>query len=440
MTQRIVMVGAGVSGMCAVTELLKKGYPGKNIIVIDKGKDPYQRKSEEVMHGAFGAGLFSDGKLVYLHNQIGGSLSKYCGEEKANYLTNRVLEFVKEFHPDNTKIMYSEPIKEPNFIKPYFNLRMAPTWHIGTNYLHEMGKRWYDWLVEKGVKFFWETDVLDIDFNEKQILIQIKNDKYPTPFSYYKLVYATGKSGIDLTQKLIDKHNLKTQPKPVQIGVRFEAPQKYFQELIDISYDFKLYKKFEDEGVSIRSFCTNNVAAYVASEETYGMKSYNGHSYKEESKINNMTNFGILMEIKGINNPFEWAKDVVSKCQVEGKGVYYSPFGTRQPTLSAEGKDMDLHIITDPARFNMFMAEAMGKYAEFIFNYIRDLDIVFGFGNDFGVYVPEVKFLSNEVLVNYDDLSLIDYPDVYFAGDSLSARGIMVSGAQGIYIAESLLK
>ncbi len=33
---------------------------------------------------------------------------------------------------------------------------------------------------------------------------------------------------------------------------------------LDISYDFKLYRKFDDEGVSLRSFCTNNNAAYVA--------------------------------------------------------------------------------------------------------------------------------------------------------------------------------
>jgi hypothetical protein len=34
---------------------------------------------------------------------------------------------------------------------------------------------------------------------------------------------------------------------------------------------------------------------------------------------------------------------------------------------------------------------------------------------------------------------LIDYPNVHFVGDALSARGITVSGAQGIYVSESLL-
>ncbi len=48
---------------------------------------------------------------------------------------------------------------------------------------------------------------------------------------------------------------------------KWRAPQHHFQKLIDISYDFKLYRKFEDKGVSLRSFCTNNNAAYVAVEE-----------------------------------------------------------------------------------------------------------------------------------------------------------------------------
>jgi uncharacterized FAD-dependent dehydrogenase len=65
---------------------------------------------------------------------------------------------------------------------------------------------------------------------------------------------------------------------------------------------------------------------------------------------------------------------------------------------------------------------------------------VFKFGDDWGIYIPEVKYLSPEPLVNYTDLSLTEYPNIHFAGDALSARGISVSGAHGIYAAESILK
>jgi uncharacterized FAD-dependent dehydrogenase len=64
---------------------------------------------------------------------------------------------------------------------------------------------------------------------------------------------------------------------------------------------------------------------------------------------------------------------------------------------------------------------------------------VFNFGDDWGIYIPEVKYLSPEPLVNYTNLALNEFPNVHFVGDALSARGITVSGAHGIYVAESLI-
>jgi uncharacterized FAD-dependent dehydrogenase len=62
-----------------------------------------------------------------------------------------------------------------------------------------------------------------------------------------KCIIGTGKSGIDFSSKLSKKYDLPTEAKSVQLGVRFEAPQHHFQKLIDISYDFKLYRKFDDK-------------------------------------------------------------------------------------------------------------------------------------------------------------------------------------------------
>ena len=59
--------------------------------------------------------------------------------------------------------------------------------------------------------------------------------------------------------------------------------------------------------------------------------------------------------------------------------------------------------------------------------------------DDWGIYIPEVKYLSPEPFVNYRNLSLTKFPNVHFVGDALSARGITVSGAQGTYVAEDIL-
>jgi uncharacterized FAD-dependent dehydrogenase len=427
--KKIVIVGAGVAGINAATKLVDNGYPGHLITIIDKGSDPYVRKPEEVMTGFMGCGLWSDGKLTY-HTAIGGVLSKYCGEEKAMELMDQVIQMVTRFHPDPSQIMKSDPQAEPDFIKPHFGLRLFPVYHIGTDYLHEIGKRWYDYLVSRGVNFLWETEVNDISFNDSIVFLKGHGSRF---IRYDELIFAVGKSGIDFGKKLADDYKLPTEPKSVQIGVRFEAPQKYFQKLIDVSYDFKLYQKFDN--VSLRSFCTNNNAAYVAVENTYGDISYNGHAKKGEEYRNDMTNFGILMEIKGIENPFEWCRDVVRKLQSEGTGLYYSP--SRIVSTTSEGNTVSATQISWLELIKV--VDVMYPYFEYVVNFIDQMNKVFEFGDDWGMYIPEVKYLSPEPLVDYANLALIEYPNVHFVGDALSARGITVSGAQGIYVAEALL-
>ena len=430
MQDKIVIVGAGVAGVNAATKLVDNGYPGELITIIDMGKDPYNRKYSEVMEGFLGAGGWSDGKLTY-HTSIGGQLSKYCGEDKAMELFDQVIDNFKRFHPKPEEVQCSDPQAEPDFIKPYFGLRLFPVWHIGTDYLHEIGKNWYDFLVDSGVEFIWETKVTEIDF-EEQIVFCNPDSHF---LEYDTLIFGVGKSGIDFGKQLAEKYDLPTEPKPVQIGVRFEAPQKHFQKLIDVSYDFKLYRKFEDKGVSLRSFCTNNNAAYVAAEHTYGDISYNGHAKKDESFRNNMTNFGILMEIKGIDKPFDWAREAVKKLQIDGKGTFFSP-SKRVPSKTSEG----VYVETEVVNSLQPLYDAIGDYALYIEDFIEDMKKVFPtLGNDWGVYMPEVKYLSPEPLVDYKDLGLTTYPNVHFVGDALSARGITVSGAQGIYVVEAIL-
>jgi uncharacterized FAD-dependent dehydrogenase len=428
----IVIVGAGVAGVNAATKLVDNGYPGEYITIIDMGKDPYKRKPEEVMTGFLGAGGWSDGKLTY-HTAIGGQLSKYCGEDKAMQLMDQVITNFKRFHPKPEEVQCSNPESEPDFIKPYFGLRLFPVWHVGTDYLSEIAKNWYDYLLSKGVRFEWETKVYDIDFGNNYL--SAKNVRsQEVRVSYDKLIFAVGKSGIDFAQELANQYELPDEPKSVQIGVRFEAPQKHFQKLIDVSYDFKLYRKFDDKGVSLRSFCTNNNAAYVAVEETYGDHSYNGHAKKDMRYRNDMTNFGILMEIKGIEDPFAWSRDVVNNLQFSGTGLYYSP--TRIPSSTSEGNNVSAFQIDNLSG----VENVMGEYWTYIMDFVEDMKKVFPtLQDDWGIYIPEVKYLSPEPLVNYRNLSLTKYSNVHFVGDALSARGITVSGAQAIYVAEDIL-
>ena len=74
-------------------------------------------------------------------------------------LMDEVITNFKRFHPKPEEVQCSNPVAEPDFIKPYFGFRLFPVWHVGTDYLHEIGKNWYDFLCGKGVKFIWNTKV-----------------------------------------------------------------------------------------------------------------------------------------------------------------------------------------------------------------------------------------------------------------------------------------
>ena len=451
MSKNVVIVGAGVAGINAATKLVDEDYNGR-ITIIDMGKNPYDRLPEEVMTGMLGAGGWSDGKLTY-HTSIGGHLSKYTGEEKAMELMDQVINNFKRFHPKPEEVQCSNPVAEPDFIKPYFGLRLFPVWHVGTDYLHEIGKNWYQYLVDGGVNFHWESKVSDIDFKHNEVIFKSVKPEFTNmdddSIFYDTLIFGVGKSGIDFGKQLAEKYNLPTEAKPVQVGVRFEAPQYHFQNLIDVSYDFKLYRKFEDKGVSLRSFCTNNNAAYVAVEQTYGDVSYNGHAKKDMKYKNDMTNFGILMEIRGIDKPFDWSRELVKKVNLtwfdstkgQGRfarkthtGLYYSP--SRKQGTTSEGNMVDAM----PIESLDIVKDAFKGYYDYIEDFIEDMKKVFPtLEDDWGIYIPEVKYLSPEPLVNYDDLSLTTYPNVHFVGDALSARGITVSGAQGTLVAEQII-
>jgi hypothetical protein len=81
-----------------------------------------------------------------------------------------------------------------------------------------------------------------------------------------------------------------------------------------------------------------------------------------------MTNFGILMEINGIEDPFTWSRDVVNKVQANGTGLYYSP--SRQPSTTSEGNGVTATQISLDTLTHV-VEPAMEGYFGYIMDFIR---------------------------------------------------------------------
>lgn len=438
MDKKIVIVGAGVSTQYGVLHLLKKGYNPKQIVIIEKGDSIYERKSNEVMSGAGGAGTYSDFKVLQSWTQGGIFTPDYVDQQTADRLGQQLIDYILEYHPDPSKVMYTEPEEVPQWLKDSpFDLKQAPCMHLGTDYGRQQVQNIFEYFDKMGVIQYYNTEVVDIDFNSKKIQYHYLNnetgDNERGMINYDKVILAGGKSGVDFLDKMIKKYNLKTKPRAAQLGVRYETDGKYFDELTKFAYDFKLYKRWDN--ISGRSFCVNNYAAFVAPEKTYGYITANGHAYKDPNKHNGLTNFGIMLEIKDeIDNPFEFKQNLVKFFNKDGKMSSYSPTN-RQPSKTDEGENMPCESIT----LEKFK-EGYGKYANNILEFIEDLNKTFNINNNYIIYLPEVKYISNTILFNNKDFSLIDHPDIHIQGDNGMSRGIWIAACSGLYVAEALLR
>lgn len=441
--KKIVYIGAGVSTQYGVLHLLKNGYDPKKIIIIDKGDSIYDRKPSDVMCGAGGAGTFSDFKTLQSWTQGGIFTPDYVDQQTADRLGKLVEGYIHEYHPEPEKIMYTTPEEIPQWLEESpFELKQAPCFHLGTDFGRKQVQNIFEFFDKMGVIQHYNCEVIDVDFDKKQISFKDLKDKYlrmreilgegdVVIESYDKLVLAGGKSGVDFLDKIIKKYNIKTKPRAAQLGLRYETDAKYFKELTKFAYDFKLYKKWNN--ISGRSFCVNGKAAFVAPETTYGKLSFNGHSYSDK-EWNGLCNFGIMLEIKDeIDQPFEFKQKLVSFFNKDGKAASYSPTN-RQPSKTDEGDDMPCLPITLE-----HFKEGYGKYADLILEYIEDLNKVFGINDDYIAYLPEVKFISNTLIFNNKDFSLIDYSDVHIQGDNGMSRGIWIAACSGLYVSEYFL-
>lgn len=432
--KRIIYVGAGVSTQYAVLHLLKKGYDPKKITIIDKGDSIYNRKPSDVMIGAGGAGTFSDFKVLKSWTQGGKFTPDYVDIKTAERLAKILEGYIHEYHPSPDKIMYTKPEPLPQWLEDSpFDLKQAPCFHLGTDYGRQQVHNIFEFFDKVGVRQYYNTEVISIDFDLKKVYCKSSTDSHKyLNLVYDKVILAGGKSGVDFIEILIKKYKLKTTPRPAQIGVRLETEGKYFKELTKFAYDFKLYKKWDN--ISGRSFCVNNYAAFVAPEVTYGLVSFNGHSYKDPDKFNGKCNFGIMLEVKDeIDHPFHFQKELVKFFNKNGKSSSYSPTN-KLPTKTDEGGDMPCNPIT----LEKFK-EGFGKYADLILEYIEDLNKVFGMKDDYILYLPEIKYLSNTLNFNPEDFSLEDHPDVHVQGDNGMSRGIWVAALSGLYISEKIL-
>jgi hypothetical protein len=286
------------------------------------------------------------------------------------------------------------------------------TWGI------EVGKNIEHYLRSKGVNFILETTATDVDIKAKEVITT--NNRV----NYDKLFIATGRANSKFVNGILKKYNIDLKKSYLDIGCRFEIEYSdKVKQLSSLQYDFKLKDTVVTDNVSkdCRTFCVCHYSSYVAEEEKDGQfLGYNGHAYglQAHDKKNNLTNFGILINLQNIDADEIMKVARNNKCQVLGSNISFTP------SLP------DYNIISH----NEFKTLPAGIE---ILEFIKKLDNILAFGNNYKIYYPEIKEGSGK-LEAPNKWQAPGLDDLYFVGDSAfcmhdgSTRGIVPAGVSGI--------
>ena len=470
----VIIIGMGPSSIFCAYEM-KKLNKNKKILLIEQGKRVEQRNCPieklgkcvkckpfcNITSGFSGAGAFSDGKLS-LYNKddddiyVGGNLHKYIGVEETKKIIDYTDQIYLKFGADEKLegTQYPNEVKElkDKAKKEDLTLIDIPIRHLGTEKAHDLYKQLEEHLEKNGVDMMFETKVEDLIIENGKIkgvkIIDVKNNSLKDTKEIYsnKVVIAIGRKGANWLVEMCEKHNINTKAGVVDIGVRYELPDKVMEKVNKYMYEGKFVGKpgpFKDK---VRTFCQNPSGFVSAEVYDNNLSLVNGHSYKERKSEN--TNLAILVSHNftyPFNKPIEYGRNVAKNLNELGNGnIVVQRLGDiyrGKRTWEEELKNNSV-VPTLKSAVPGDITFAIGyRTMTDIIQFIRALDkVVEGFANpDNLLYGPEIKFYSNQLII--DENFETNISGLYSIGDGGGmTRGLMMASASGVQMARILGK
>jgi len=299
--KKVVIVGAGPAGLFAAHELIQ--HPCE-VVVLDMGKPVSERNRSEpydLLHGMGGAGTFSDGKVNF-HAQVGGNLYEFLRQDEAWDLVDHIEQIFRKYDveviPTDTERTRELERRAAKCGVSFLPIRQA---HIGSDHLTELIQTFGRELEQQGVQFRFGKRVMDIVREDSAVRGVLLEDGEFVQADFVLL--APGRVGSEWMGRIALEHSLDITYNPVDIGVRVEVPAIVMEEVIEISYDPKLYVRAPTYDDRVRTFCVSPEGFVV--KEVYrdeGAVGVNGHSLRDKKTEN--TNFALLTSIN-LTEPVE---------------------------------------------------------------------------------------------------------------------------------------
>lgn len=451
----VAIIGGGIGGIMTAYRLLDKN-PALKVIMFEKGHALNDRKCPillnistscvkckhcAIMEGMAGAGAFSDGKYV-ITTEYGGWLTDFLNEktvmeyiEIADEIMVAHGAITERFQPDNEL--------KKLCLQNGLYMQQAQVKHLGTDANFKTMMNIISKLSQK-VEIRTLTEVTGVDKNCKTVTFNCKGntDKIVAD----KIIFAVGRVGSLFLQQWCQENNIGLTNNQVDIGVRVELPALIWEDFAKKIYEPKIWHLSEQYGDITRMFCFND-RGNVVTENTGGVITVNGHSYRDEERKTKNSNFALLSTQKfttPFKEPIEYARHIAYLANlISGDGILVQRFGdlihgrrtteerlkssTTVPTLDAVAGDLSLCM---PKR-------QLDNIIETIYALDR---IAPGTANhDTLLYGIECKYYSARPVAN--DFEIDGCDGIYAIGDGAGfTRSLAQAAANGIFVADKILK
>jgi len=447
-TYDVAIVGTGPAGMFAALEMVDL-QPDIRIIMFEQGPIRPKGDKSSITSGWGGAGAFSDGKLD-LGSCVGGTIGQCIGEERfrelMSYIDSRYLEFGgrpdlvdAKSNPETwSKVLdLRRRAMSANLDLAYFPIR-----HLGTDTAHDIVENIRQYLMERGVEIRTNCAIAELCVTNGGLAVITERGE---TISASKLLVAPGRSGAEWFAGQARKLGLKLLNNGIDIGVRVETRDDVLKHVTDLLYEAKLYCE-SSRGDRVRTFCMCP-GGYVATEDYRGLKTVNGHSFKDKKSEN--VNFAVLVT-QTFTEPFDdslgYGKHIsLLANQLAGGGVLLQRLGDLRNGRRSKIEKMKTWMVqptlTPPQAIPGDLALAIPhRHLEGIIDILDAMEAIApGIASKHTLlYGIEVKFYSNQVEVNENSFET-KVPGLYVAGDGSGyTRGLLQASMNGVLVARHI--
>ncbi len=439
----VIIVGGGPAGLFAAYYLSE--HSPLKVLLIEQGKPPLRRQCPisdqecrrcrpcNILCGIGGAGLFSDGKLNFIHKLGKTDLTQFLDTAEACQLIDETEAIFNRFGMDGqvfpTDMETARTIRK-EARKSGIDLLLIKQKHLGSDNLPRHIAAMARHIEDRGVCLHHSEVAKDILVENGQVVgVVTERSAYLAP----NVILAPGRVGAEWVAGIARRNNIRVSQRGIEVGVRVEVHNEIMQDLCSIIYDptfFIRTAKYDDQ---TRTFCTN-FGGYVALENYQDFICVNGHALMDKKSEN--TNFAFLSKVV-LTDPVE-----DNQAYGESIGKLATLIGGGKPILQRYGDlkrgrrstwNRIRNSYIEPTLKNVVCGDiAMALPERILTNLVDGLEqlnqIIPGVANDETLlYAPEIKFFATQVETDTHLETAIT--GLFVAGDGPGVAGNIVSAA-----------